>query len=155
MKSNFSINSSIAAGIIATTAMTMFTFMAPLMGIEMNIPAMVASTMGAPIIVGWLAHFMIGTILAINFAALFLPKFFSSNKIKSGLIFSLIPWLMAQVVVMPMMSIMNGGSYADGFFSGSILLAGASLMGHLLYGFILGLVYKPKLQAEFIPQTNL
>ncbi|MFN7014887.1 MAG: DUF6789 family protein, partial [Bacteroidia bacterium] len=112
MKSNFSINSAIAAGIIATTAMTMFTFMAPLMGIEMNIPAMLANTMGTAIIVGWLAHFMIGIVLAINFAALFYPNVISSNKIKSGLIFSLLPWLMAQVVIMPIMNIMNGGRYA-------------------------------------------
>ena len=155
MKSNLSINSAMVAGLTATVAMTIFTFMAPLMGIEMNIPAMLAGTMGAPIIVGWIAHFMIGTILAINFAALFYPKFGFSNMIKSGAIFSLNPWLMAQVVVMPMMSIMNGGTYGAGFFSGSIMLAGASLMGHLLYGVVLGLVYKPGVAAALTPQTNL
>ena len=84
MKTTFSINSAVLAGLAATVAMTVFTFMAPLMGIKMNIPAMLAGTMGAPIIVGWIAHFMIGTILAINFAALFYPKFGSSNLIKSG-----------------------------------------------------------------------
>src|SRR3972149_5258716 len=153
-KTQFSINSAIKAGIIATVAMTMFTFMAPLMGFEMNIAKMLAGTMNTPIIMGWLAHFMIGTILAINFAALFIPKFQSTNNIKTGAMFSLIPWLMAQVAVMPMMTLMNGGTYGDGFFSGSILIAGASLMGHILYGVVLGFVYRPMPSDEFIPQTN-
>lgn len=142
MKSDFSIKSTIIAGVVATAAMTMFTFMAPLMGFEMNIPEMLAGTMGAPIIVGWAAHFMIGVILAVSYAVVYYPNFGSPNKIKSGTIFSLIPWLMAQVIIMPMMSIMNGESYGAGFFSGSILLAGASLMGHLLFGVVLGLLYK-------------
>jgi len=155
MKTNFSFKSAVIAGVIGTTAMTLFTFMAPLMGIEMNIPSMLASTFGAPIIIGWLMHFMIGIILAINFAALFLPKFGSSNKIKAGAIFSLIPWLMAQIVVMPMMTIMNGGGYIDGFFSGSVMIAFTSLMGHLIYGVVISLTYKPGISAELATQTNI
>jgi uncharacterized membrane protein YagU involved in acid resistance len=132
----------------------MFTLMAPLMGFEMNIPAMLSGTMGTPIIVGWLAHFMIGTILAISYGAIYLPFTKHIAGIKSGAIFSIIPWLMAQIIVMPMMTIMNGGSDGAGFFSGSIILAVASLMGHLLYGIVLGFIYKPMLSPEFIPQTN-
>lgn len=142
MKSIFSISSAVIAGLAATAAMTVFTFMAPLMGVEMNIPKMLAGTMGAPVIVGWVAHFMIGVILAVSFAVVYYPNFGSSNKIKSGAIFSLIPWLMAQLIIMPMMAILNGGSYSDGLFSGSMVLAGASLMGHLLFGVVLGLLYK-------------
>jgi len=141
MKNNFSIKSAIIAGVIATVAMTMFTFIAPLMGFEMNIPKMLGSTMGAPIVIGWLAHFMIGTILAINYAAIYLPNIKQIDGAKSGEIFSIIPW-MAQIIVMPMMSMMNGGSYTSGLFSGSIMVAMASLMGHLLFGVVLGLLYK-------------
>ena len=148
MKTNFSIKSAVIAGVVGTTAMTLSTYMAPLMGIEMNIPSMLASTFGAPIIIGWVMHFMIGIILAINFAALFHPKFGSSNKIKVGATFSLIPWLMAQVIVMPMMTIMNGGGYFDGFFSGSIIMALASLLGHLIYGTVASLIYQPGIFAE-------
>ncbi|MGB5288209.1 MAG: DUF6789 family protein [Ignavibacteriaceae bacterium] len=155
MKNNFSFKSAVIAGVIGTAAMTLFTYMAPVMGIEMNIPSMLASTFGAPIIIGWIMHFMIGIILAINFAALFLQRFGSSNKIKSGSMFSLIPWLMAQVVVMPMMTIMNGGGYFDGFFSGSIMMVLASLLGHLIYGTVLSLIYKPGISAELAPQTTI
>lgn len=143
MNSQFSIKSALLAGFIATVAMTAFTFMAPLMGFEMNIPKMLAATMGAPIIIGWIAHFMIGEILAINFAAIFLKR---SNKIadvKSGALFGLIPWFIAQIMVMPMMSVLAGGSYSAGLFSGSVMIAMASLVGHLIYGGVLGTIYKP------------
>lgn len=142
MKKQFSLQSAVAAGIIATAAMTVFAYMAPLMGFEMNIPNMLANTMGAPIIVGWLAHFMIGVILAINFVAVFLNATGKNSDIINGAVFGLIPWIIAQVIVMPMMSIMNGGSYIDGFFSGSIMIAMASLVGHLIYGGVLGGLYK-------------
>jgi hypothetical protein len=145
MKSQFSIKSALLAGFIATVAMTAFTFMAPLMGFKMNIPEMLASTMGTPVIVGWLAHFMIGEILAINFAAIFLTQTNKVADVKSGALFGLIPWFLAQIMVMPMMTILAGGSYSAGFFSGSIMIAMASLVGHLIYGGVLGAIYKPEL----------
>ena len=145
MQTRFSIQSALIAGLIATAAMTAFTFMAPLMGFEMNIPQMLAGTMGAPIIVGWIAHFMIGEILAINFALIFLKRTNRTSTLKSGALFGLIPWFIAQVMVMPMMSILGGSSYFVGFFSGSIIIALASLVGHLIYGSTLGVIYKPQL----------
>lgn len=142
MKTQFSIKSALTAGLVATAAMTAFTYMAPLMGFEMNIPKMLANTMGAPIIVGWMAHFMIGEILAINFAVIFLKKTNKAADLKSGALFGLIPWFIAQVMVMPMMSVMGGGSYTAGLFSGSLMIAMASLVGHLIYGAVLGSIYK-------------
>jgi len=150
MKKEFSLQSALIAGIIATAAMTIFTYMAPLMGFEMNIPKMLANTMGVPIIVGWIVHIMIGEILAINFAAVFLNATGKVSDIKSGAAFGLLPWFIAQVMVMPMMSIMNGDSYIDGFFSGSIMIAMASLVGHLIYGGVLGGVYKFKLEKTTV-----
>lgn len=145
MKTQFSIKSALTAGLIATAAMTAFTFMAPLMGFEMDIPKMLANTMGAPIIIGWIVHFMVGEILAINFAVIFLQTTNKTSDLKSGALFGLIPWFIAQVMVMPMMSVMSGGSYSAGLFSGSIMIAMASLVGHLIYGAILGGIYKPQL----------
>lgn len=142
MKSQFSIKSALFAGFVATTAMTAFTYMAPLMGFEMNIPKMLAATMGTSIILGWIAHYMVGEILAIGFVALFLQKLNKDANAVNGSLFALIPWLMVQVIVMPMMIIMEGGSYIQGFFSGSFMIAMASLVGHLIYGAVLGSVYK-------------
>jgi uncharacterized membrane protein YagU involved in acid resistance len=144
-KSHFSLQSALIAGVIATAAMTAFTFMAPLMGFEMNIPGMLAGTMGTPITIGWIAHFMIGIFLAFSYAAIFLPRTNKESNWKSSAIFGLIPWLIAQIMVMPMMNLLNGGSYVDGLFSGSLIVAMASLVGHLIYGAILGSIYKPQI----------
>lgn len=144
MKTKTSLKSALIAGFIGTVAMTLFTYMAPLMGFEMNIPKMLASTMGAPLIVGWAAHFMVGEILAINFALIFLNKLNKKSDIKTGAFFGLIPWFVAQIMVMPMMSVLAGGSYISGLFSGSVMIAMASLVGHLIYGAVLGAIYKPQ-----------
>ena len=143
MKTQFSIQSALVAGLAATAAMTAFTFMAPLMGFEMNIPQMLAGTMGAPIIVGWLVHFMVGLVLAILYAAVVLPGLNKEANLKSGALFGIAPWLLAQLMVMPMMGLMSGGNFVSGLFSGSVLIAMASLMGHLLYGTVLGFLYNP------------
>ena len=46
-------------------------------------------------------------------------------------------------MVMPLMSLLSGASYSAGLFSGSIMIATASLVGHLIYGGVLGAIYKP------------
>lgn len=145
-KTQFSLKSAVIAGVIATIAMTAFTFMAPIMGFEMNIPKMLAGTMGAPLLVGWMAHFMVGIILAVIYAAIFLSFINSKSNVRKGILYGVFPWLLAQVMVMPMMSIMNGGNFASGLFSGSLIIAMASLMGHLIYGAVIGLLYKPSVK---------
>lgn len=149
MFQNISLKSVLTSGIAATAAMTAFTFMAPLMGFEMNIPAMLANTMGTPVIVGWSAHLMIGIILAVNYAVIYLPVSKVNNKIINGALFGVLPWMFAQIMVMPMMTLMNGGSFVSGLFSGSLIIAAASLMGHLLYGAVLGFLYRPNSVTQF------
>jgi len=121
------------SGIIGTAAMTMLMFLGPKMGMPpMNVGAMLGSVMGGHVVLGWVAHFMIGTVLALGYAAFF-SGWLPGPAAARGAVFSLLPWIMAQLVVMPMMGM--------GLFSGSVLAAGGSLMGHLLYGAVLGLVY--------------
>jgi len=144
MKSQFSIKSALTAGLIATAAMTAFTFMAPLMGFEMDIPKMLANTMGAPIIIGWIAHFMVGLVLAVIYAAIFLAAIKKEANFKNGVLFGIFPWLLAQLMVMPMMSSISGGSFTAGLFSGSLMIAMASLVGHVVYGAVLGGIYNPQ-----------
>ncbi|CAN5530220.1 hypothetical protein BH10BAC5_BH10BAC5_04970 [soil metagenome] len=140
---NLNLSKAILAGVLGTIAMTIFAMMAPLMGMpEMNIPKMLSGAMGLPIVAGWLAHFMVGVILAIGYAIVFSKIPFRSGAIK-GMIYSLLPWLMAQLVVMPMMATLNKMPFTSGIFSGSFVLAFGSLMGHIVYGLILGLTYKP------------
>lgn len=139
---NSTIVKSIIAGVLGTLAMTVFAAMAPLMGMpEMNVPKMLSGTMGLPVFFGWAAHFMVGIILAISYALIFYNWFKGSGVVR-GMKFSLIPWLMAQIIVMPMMAMMNGMSFSAGIFSGSLLMALGSLLGHLIYGIVLGLTYR-------------
>lgn len=132
----------VISGVAATIAMTALMFMAPMMGMpKMNIAKMLGSMMGNNEMLGWIAHFMIGIILAFIYAVVFYKKFTPKGSI-NGLIFSVIPWLAAQLMVMPMMMAMKGMSFTAGIFSGSLIMAMGSLMGHLVYGLVLGVIYK-------------
>lgn len=86
-------------GITCNRSDDMFTFMAPLMGFDMNIPRMLAGTMNTPISVGWIAHSMVGEVLAINFAAIFLQKVNKDSTFKSGALFGLIPCLLRKLMM--------------------------------------------------------
>jgi uncharacterized membrane protein YagU involved in acid resistance len=80
---------------------------------------------------GWAGHFMIGTVLAVIYAGV--GSNLPGPALARGVIFSLAPWLMAQVAVMPMMGMP--------LFSGDAKMAMGSLVGHVLYGVVLGLIY--------------
>lgn len=121
------------AGTAGTAVMTVLMLLAPSIGMPpMNIGAMLGSLMGGNTALGWVAHFMIGTVLALGYALLFAGRIAGPPSIR-GAIFGLLPWLLAQLVVMPMMGM--------GPFSGSALAAGGSLMGHLAYGAVTGQIY--------------
>lgn len=142
MNKQASLPRAILAGIVGTIAMTIFMKMGNLMGLEMNVPKMLASMFGGNLIIGWAMHFMIGIILASGYEFFFVTKIKIENQLIRGAVYGIIPWMMAQIVVMPMMMIMNGMSYFDGFFSGSIIMALASLMAHLVFGLVVGFTSK-------------
>lgn len=123
----------IVGGLGATAAMTALILMAPAMGLPpMNIGAMLGSFLGGSLVLGWLAHFVIGTVLAVIYAAGFVHRLPGPAWIR-GAVYGLVPWIVAQLVVMPMMGAgLFGGSFGAGF---------GSLMGHLVYGAVLGGVY--------------
>ena len=100
--------------------------------LRMDIGGMLGSVMGGIVALGWMAHFMIGVILAVIYAAVFAGRLPGPSAV-SGALYAVGPWLTAQLVVMPMMGM--------GLFSGSILAASGSLMGHLVYGAVVGSVY--------------
>jgi uncharacterized membrane protein YagU involved in acid resistance len=123
----------VVGGVAATAVMTALMLMAPAMGLPpMNIGAMLGSVMGGSLALGWMAHFVIGTVLAIVYAALFAARLPGPGFVR-GASYGLAPWIMAQLVVMPMMG--------AGLFGGSLVAALGSLMGHLVYGAVLGGVY--------------
>ena len=121
------------AGIIGTVMMTVVgLYAAPLMGIPAMNPAdMLADQMGGNAVLGWIGHFMIGVIFAEVYAVV--AGSLPGPVVVRGALFGLAPWLLAQVAVMPMMGM--------GFFSGAMNLAMGSLLGHVMYGGVVGAVY--------------
>ncbi len=129
----FDVKRAAIAGVIGTLAMTALLVAAPMMGLPpMNVGAMLGSVMGGSLVIGWMAHFVIGVGLALVYAVLFVNRLPGRGFVR-GATYGVVPWLMAQLVVMPMMG--------AGFFSGSFVSAAGSLMGHLVYGAVLGAIY--------------
>ena len=123
----------IVGGLAATALMTVLMLMAPTMGLPpMNIGAMLGSVMGGSLFLGWMAHFVIGSVLAVIYAAVFATRL-PGPGFARGALFGLAPWIVAQLVVMPMMG--------AGPFGGSFGSAFGSLMAHLVYGAVLGGIY--------------
>ena len=72
-----------------------------------------------------------GVILAIGYAIV-APSLFGLPAVR-GAIYGIAPWLLFEVAVMPMMG--------APVFSGSVVMAMGSLVGHLIYGAVVGAVY--------------
>ena len=123
----------VLGGIAGTAVMTvMSVYLAPMMGIpRMNPAEMLAGQMGGSLMMGWLAHLMVGIVLAVGYA-LVAPSLPGAPWLR-GATYGLAPWLLLQVAVMPMMGMP--------LFSGSMVMAGGSLVGHLIYGAVLGAIY--------------
>ena len=129
------IRKAVLGGIAGTVAMTFVgVVLAPMMGMpKMNPAEMLAGQMGGMLVAGWLAHFMIGIVLAIGYA--FVARYLPGAPVLRGAVYGIAPWLLAQVAVMPMMGMP--------LFSGSMSMAGGSLLGHLIYGAVVGALYGP------------
>jgi len=66
MSEKLNIKRAIVAGLAGTAVMTALMLMAPMMGMPpMNIGKMLGSMMGGITTLGWVAHFMFGTVLAV------------------------------------------------------------------------------------------
>jgi len=136
----FRITQIIKSGFLATATMTTFMLLAPIIGMpEMSIGKMLAGYFGLHQVIGWLIHLFIGIMLAGIYMSFFHDKLPSNNLVK-GLQFSMIPFLIFQLIIMPMMQ--------NGVFStntGSpLLMIIESFIGHISYGTILGLTTKSK-----------
>lgn len=129
------------AGIAGTAVMTMITFVAPYMGLpKMNPAEMLAGLLGAPVIVGWIMHFMIGVIFALAytfFAARLLKKI--ANKIVKGAVFGFAVFVFAQIMMAIMGALMGGMASPEGSM---ILMMIGSIIGHVVYGVVVALFVK-------------
>lgn len=130
------IGRSMLGGLVGTAMMTlMMYFVAPMMGLNMDIAAMLGSMLGGSWAAGMAMHFVNGTVIFPLIYAYVLYARLPGGPAVKGAAWGVVLWLLAQAVVMPMM----GG----GFFSmamGGMMAVMGSLMGHLLYGGLLGAI---------------
>ena len=131
MNGNF--GRAVIGGLIGTAVMTMVgLFGAPMMDLApMNPTKILAGAMGGNLMLGWGGHVMIGVILALGYAQV--GSILPGPGVARGAIYSIAPFLMAQIVVMPMMGMP--------LFSGSVQMAMGSPIGHVMYGAVLGGIY--------------
>ena len=106
-----------------------------MMGLKMDIAQMLGSMLGNNWWAGMMMHFVNGTIIFPLIYAYLLYQWLPGGPTIKGTTWGIVLWLLAQTIVMPMM----GG----GFFSmamGGMMAAMGSLIGHLLYGSLLGAI---------------
>jgi len=129
----------ILGGFAGTLVMTAMMYMvAPMMGLNMDIAQMLGSMLGNSWVMGMAMHFVLGTVIFPLIYAFVLYAWLPGGPPVKGATWGVILWIVAQAVVMPMMG--------AGFFSmamGGMMAAGGSLVGHLLYGGVLGAVAGP------------
>lgn len=125
----------ILGGFVGTLAITMMMYwVGPMMGMmKMDIAASMGTMLGGSWALGMMMHFINGTILFPLLYAYLLFRVLPGGATLNGVEWGLILWFLAQIMVMPMM----GG----GFFSsnmGGMTSAVGSLIGHAIYGAVLG-----------------
>jgi len=124
----------IIAGAAGTATMTMLMLGAPLMGLpRMPIGEMLGGFLKIGSTLGWAIHGMIGLVLA-GIYAFGVADRLPGAPAARGAAYGFLVFLVAQVAVMPMMG-------AGVFSGGNIPMIMGSLLGHLLYGAVVGGVY--------------
>ncbi|MCI0433138.1 MAG: DUF1440 domain-containing protein [Gemmatimonadetes bacterium] len=122
------------AGLAATAAMTPLILMAPFIGMPaMDVGGMLGDFLGTTATVGWVMHFVIGSLLALVYAAAFVQWLPGSPAVR-GALYGALVFFVAQLVAMP---IMGGAIFSGG--DGMMILG--SLIGHVVYGGVLGAFY--------------
>jgi len=138
------VKQSVVGGLVATVVMTMVMLIAPMMGMpKMMIGNMLASFMHFLAAVGWFMHLVIGVALAFVYVYLVRDRLHTPPVLR-GMLFSLVPWFLMQIMVMPMMGMGIFGSKSPE----PALMAIGALIGHLVYGLTLGWVARPVLTYE-------
>lgn len=127
------------SGLVATVVLSILMIMKGMMGLmpDVNVIAMLAKQMGAGAVMGWAAHFMIGVVAyGLAYTLIFSKLPFGGHWLR-GMILGVAGWLAMMVAVMPMM---GAGLFGMNLPSG-MMVPVATLMLHVIFGLVLGLVY--------------
>ena len=141
----------VLGGVIGTILMTlMMYFVSPVMtGHRMDIAASLGSMMWDNWYLGMMAHVAMGAVVFPLVFAYIMYGVLPGAPWLKGLLCGLILWVMAQVVVMPMM---GGGIFSSRI--GGMPAAIGSLLAHGLYGFALGFLAGEPVQEPAHEQAS-
>lgn len=125
------------AGFVATVVLSAMMIAKGMMGVmpELDVIAMLSMMMGAPAIVGWLAHFMIGTIAWGGGFAVLYALIPGGTALFKGIVFGIAAWLGMMIMVMPMA---GAGLFGMAFGLKAPMM---TLVLHIIFGAVLGVVY--------------
>lgn len=127
----------VIGGLAGTILMTlMMYYVAPMMmSGPLDIATMLGDMLGMDPRGGMLMHFLIGAaVLPVVFAMVLWDKLPGGSGWMKGLVFGVALWLISQLVVMPMA---GAGMFSANHPEQMMALVG-SLMGHAVYGMVLG-----------------
>jgi hypothetical protein len=124
-------------GFVGTVAMTlMMYFVAPMMlGKPMDVAAMLGSVLGGSWMMGMAMHLINGSVIFPLVYAYLLYRVLPGEPWVKGTVFAVILWFLSQALVTPMM---GGGVFSAK--AGGLMAVMASLIGHIVYGVLLGAV---------------
>ncbi len=131
------IKNAVYGGVAGTIVMTlMMMFIAPMLtGMPMDIAALLGGMLGGSYALGMIGHLMMGIIIFPLIYVFVLYERLPGSPLVRGVIWGVILWVMAAVVVMPM----AGAGFLMSNIGGMMALV-AALMGHIVYGGLLGLI---------------
>lgn len=124
----------IGAGLVGTAAMTVLMLAAPVMGLpKMPVGEMLGGFLRIGATAGWAMHAVIGATLGVIYAFAVVERT-PGHPAARGAFYGFGVFLLAQLVVTPLM---GGGVFSGG---NAPMIIG-SLIGHLVYGTLVGAVY--------------
>lgn len=137
------VSKGLLAGFVATVALSLLMVMKNALGLmpELNIIAMLTNMasnwVGLPAtpVVGWLIHFMVGTILYGLVFAFFHTKLPGHSESVQGMVLGIIGWMIMMIVLMPMM-----GQGLFGINLG-VMAPVMTFLLHIIFGAVLGWSY--------------
>lgn len=143
------IASALLGGFAGTAVMTLMLYMvAPLMGVRMDIAGSLGQMLGGSWALGLVMHFMNGSVIFSLIYSLLLYRTLPGGPVAKGIAWGMALWLIAQLMVVPMM---GGGLFSSKM--GGMMAAVGSLVNHVLYGGVLGWIAGPKAQALAHPRA--
>lgn len=143
----------VVAGFVATVALSVVMILKQMLGFlpELDLIRLLTVAAGVPdaMWIGWTLHFLIGT-LAWGILFVYLrPLMPGTSRTVQAVWFGALAWLLMMIVFMPAAEAGLFGQRLDG-----VTVAAATLVLHLVYGLVLGVVFAAMTRSEALPSPT-